>query len=234
MATDIEHYVTKVCCLKWKKPHLPPRAPAQSIDTSQPFELISIDFIHLERSIDGYKYILTVIDHFTRYAQAYPTTNKSAHTAAEKIFDNFILRFGFPTRNHDDQGRELENNLVHHLEQLTGIKQSGTIPYNPMGNAQCERFNQNLLLTIRTMAESQKSRWKEHVNKMCFAYNWTRNDSTGFSPFEMLLGQTPHLPIDIIFRNSDLSTEKSYPEYVKQFKMQWKRSSQDCSRESCH
>ena len=219
MASDIEHYVTKVCCcVKRKKPHLPPRAPAQSIETSQPFELISIDFVHLERSVGGYEYILTVIDHFTRYAQAYPTTNKSARTAAEKIFNDFILRFGFPARIHHDQGPEFENQLFHHLEQLTGIRRSRTTPYHPMGNAQCERFNQTLLSMLRTMAESQKSRWKEHVNKMCFAYNCTRNDSTGFSPFELLFGRKPRLPIDIIFGHTDLSTTKSYPEYVKHFK----------------
>ena len=49
MARDIQHYVTKVgACLQRKRPSLPPRAPAQSIVTSQPFELISIDFVHLE------------------------------------------------------------------------------------------------------------------------------------------------------------------------------------------
>ena len=74
------------------------------------------------------------------------------------------------------------------------------------------------LSMLRTMAEGQKSRWKEHVNKMCFAFNSTRNDSTGFSPFELLFGRKPRLPIDIIFGNTDLSTAKSYPEYVKHFK----------------
>ena len=43
MASDIEHYVTQVCCcLKWKKPHLLPRAPSQTIITSELFELIRV------------------------------------------------------------------------------------------------------------------------------------------------------------------------------------------------
>ena len=67
MQTDIEHFIrtshfiTNVCsCIKQKRPVLPIRAPLQPIMTTSPFELVSIDFLHLERSKGGYEYILVV------------------------------------------------------------------------------------------------------------------------------------------------------------------------------
>jgi len=147
---------------------------------------------------------------------AYPSTNTSARTAADKIFDDFILRIGFPAQIQHDQGLEFENHLLHQLEQLTGIRRSRTTPYHEMGNAQYERFNQTLLSMLRTMAEHRKSCWRDHINKF-FAYNCPRNDSTSFSPFELLFGRNPRLPIDIIFGHTNIPTAKSYPEVVKQF-----------------
>ena len=218
MAKDIQHFVSNVCtCLKDKRPNVTRRASLLPIQSTCPFQLVSIDYLHLEKSSGGHEYILVVMDHFTKFAQAYPTRNKSGKTAAERVFNDFVLRFGFPERLHHDQGREFENELFKQLQKSCGIIPSRTTPYHPEGNGQVERFNRTLLSMLRTLPSSHKSSWHLHINKMTHAYNCTRNDATGFTPFELLFGRSPRLPVDIVFGLSDKPDALSYRQYVKQW-----------------
>ena len=92
MQHDVEHYVKHICqCLKQKPTRMKMKAPLQPIITSSPFELVSIDFPHLERSSGGYEYILVIVDHFTHYAQAYPTRNKMAWMVASTMITSLAL-----------------------------------------------------------------------------------------------------------------------------------------------
>ena len=92
MQRDIEYHIGHVCqCAKQKSPSLRTRAPLNPIVATSPFERIAINFLRLEKSRGGYEYILLVMDHFTRYAQAYATRNKSAKTVAQKLYNDFIL-----------------------------------------------------------------------------------------------------------------------------------------------
>ena len=205
-------------CVKQRPPRLKKRAPLQPVITTAPYELVSIDFVHLEKSSGGYEYILVIVDHFTRYAQAYRTRNKAAKTVAEKMYIDYILRFGFPAKIHHDQGGEFENKLLKTLEEFCGIGHCRTTPYHPQGNGQVERFNRTLLDMLRTLPENEKSRWKDHVSKVVHAYNCTRNDTTGFSPFYLLFGPHPRLPIDLISQTQTPSTKQEYPQYVKHWR----------------
>ena len=72
-----------------------------------------------------------------------PTYNKAAKTAAEKLYNDFILPFGIPASILHDQDRGFENGLHRHLSvclKLCSIQRLRTSPYHPQGNGQCERM----------------------------------------------------------------------------------------------
>ena len=75
MLRDVEHYVHNVCqCLKRRKPNREQRAPLVNIHSSEPFELVSVDFLKVEKKASGgYDQLLVLVDHFTRFVQVYPT-----------------------------------------------------------------------------------------------------------------------------------------------------------------
>ena len=219
MRRDIDNFIHQSCsCLKQRRPHIPIREPLQPIVSTAPFDLISIDFVHLETSIGGYQYILVVVDHFTKFPQAFQTRNKSGTTVADKIFSEFIPRFGFPGRIIHDQGGEFESDLFKKLSMLSGIKNLRTTPYHPQGNGICERMNRTLLGMLRTLPETHKSHWANHLHHLIHAYNCTHHDTTGYSPHFLLFGRNPRLPIDLILNLGNESEAKSYPKYVSKWK----------------
>ncbi|XP_071823862.1 uncharacterized protein [Apostichopus japonicus] len=52
---------------------------------------------------------------------------------------------------------------------------------------------------LRKLSNQQKLNWKEHLPRCMHAYNCSKNDATGFSPFFLMFGRSPRLPVDILF-----------------------------------
>ena len=127
------------------------------------------------------------------------TQRKSAKSAADKLYNNYILTYTYRRQIHHDQGKESHNSLFQRLHQLNKIKSTKTTPYHPMEDNQTERVNRTIINMLKILNETEKLRWKDHLLKLVFAYNSTINKPTGYSPFFLMFGQYSKLPVDSIF-----------------------------------
>lgn len=215
MLTDINTKV-QTCerCIR-QKARAERSAPLVNIRTSRPLELVCIDYLSLEPDGRGTKNILVITDHFTKYAAAVPTADQKAKTVAKALWNNFFIHYGLPERLHSDQGRDFESVLIRDLCLLLGIKKTRTTPYHPRGNP-VERFNRTLLAMLGTLQEEDKVKWRDHVQPLVHAYNCTKNDTTGYSPYQLMFGRQPNLPIDIAFGLT--KTDKRHETHIQYMK----------------
>ena len=180
--------------------------------------MVCIDFLTLEPSKGNIQNVFVLTDHFTKYAVAVPTRNQTAKTTADAIFNHFVVHYGLPQRLHSDQGANFCSKIITELCKITGISKSRTTPYHPMGNGITERFNRTLISMLGTLDPEQKHNWKNYIHPLVHAYNCTAHDSTGFSPYYLMFGRQPNLPVDLVFginRNSKSSSLTVYVETLK-------------------
>ena len=142
---DIKDYIKNKCtCPSQRKSHVLPQAPLGTKKSSEPMDIVETDFLKVDKCSGGYEYILVITDHFTRYTQIYATKKKSARTAASKVYNEFILRFGSPERILRDQGQESENKLFCNLTKTLGISKTSYHPISPNDNGLIEQMNSTL------------------------------------------------------------------------------------------
>ncbi len=227
MSQHVEQYV-KNCGRCIARKTLPKKvAPLNHITSSGPFDLVCIDFLSIEPDSRGIGNVLVVTDHFTRYAQAFTCKDQKALTVAKILCDKFFIHYGLPSRIHSDQGRDFESGLIKELLRMLGIRKSRTSPYHPQGDPQPERFNRTLLSMLGTLNPTEKSRWSQHINSLVHAYNCTKNEATGYSPYYLLFGREARLPVDVCFGTfPDGKGDTNHRQYVKRMKLDLQKAYQ--------
>ena len=184
-------------CIRFKEK--PEREEMSSFGTSYPHEIVHIDFLMIGSKKDPNKEInvLVITDHFTCYAQVFVTTSQTAIVVAQTLYKEYFLHNGWPDKLHSDQAGNFERKVIAELCKIAQVQKISTTPYNPKGNAQCEKFNQTLLNMIGTLDPADKAKWQQWVPTLTHSYNCTRCESTDLSPYYLLYGRLPHLPINI-------------------------------------
>ena len=116
MQIDVASYLNSCPrCLRRKSQA--DQAPLLNIEVNQPLELVHLDYLKIEPSKGNVENVLIITDHFTRYAQAFPSKSQTALATAKLLWNNFILHF--------------ESELIENLCQVAGLKKLCTSPYHP-------------------------------------------------------------------------------------------------------
>ena len=197
--------VTRFCrscdiCQRTIQKRKVPKVPLESmplIDT--PFKRVTVDLIGPIHppSEQGHRYILTLVDNATRYPDAVPLKSIDTETVAEALVDMYS-RFGVPEEVLSDLGTQFVSECMQEVSRLLSIKQLSTTPYHPMCNGLVEKFNGSLKNMLRKLCSGQPKQWHRYVNALLFAYREAPQESTGFSPFELLHGRTVRGPMMIL------------------------------------
>ncbi|XP_063315604.1 uncharacterized protein LOC134615116 [Pelobates fuscus] len=158
---------------------------------ADPFGRIAVDFIGplAKPSPTGKKYILIIVDYATRYPEAVALNNLQAEIVAGALMRVFS-RMGFPREIVSDMGTQFIAEMTHQLWKLAGFKPIFRAPYHP-------QTNDTLKQMLSTFAATRKD-WERFLPHLLFAYREVPQESTGFSPFELLLGQKLRGPLDLV------------------------------------
>ena len=176
----------------------------EPIVCTQPMELVHVDYVGMEVTVAAQekpvvKNVLVVVDHFTHYVQAYVTKNHTAHTTARVPYNNFFSVFGFPQKLLSDQGTEFTGDVITAMCKLLGIEKIRTTPYHPQTNGSAERVHQILQRMIGKLDLEKCRKWPKHIGSVLIAYNATRSQVTGSSPYFLMFRQRLRLPVDLLF-----------------------------------
>ncbi|KAL5467722.1 hypothetical protein EMCRGX_G031986 [Ephydatia muelleri] len=143
----------------------------------------------------GNKYIVTLMDYFSKWPEAEAIKDKSANSVA--IFLNKVIcRFGAPKVIISDQGREFVNSVCKKLFKLTKVHHKISSAYHPQTNGLIERYNQTLQRSLVKLVNKEQDNWEIFLEGVLFAYQTSVHKSTGVPPFEIMFGRTAILPIE--------------------------------------
>ena len=124
------------------------KAPLCHIQAHAPLELIHVDFMSVEFTMEfnkplSIKNVLVITDHFTHYALAMVTKDQTAKTITRVLYERFIAVFGVLTKIISDCGANLTSTLVVELCATFGIQKCRTTAYHTQCNGQVEHFTRH-------------------------------------------------------------------------------------------
>ena len=203
MTHDLRNHIKKCSrCRKYEA--APPVVPMKPLTCSGPRELLHVDFTSIKETVPlkeepVIRNVLVLQDHFSKYVVAYVVKDQTARTAAETLRIGYFRLFSAPAYLVSDQGKVFTGHVITHLCELYEVQKLRTSPYHAQTNGQVEHMNQTIIRMISKLEEDKKACWSEHLAELLMAYNATHSAVTRYSPYYLLFGRRPRIPVDYLF-----------------------------------
>lgn len=155
------------------------------------FKHVHIDLVGPLPSSGGNRYLLTMVDRYSRWPEAVPLPDMLAETVAKAFCNVWVSRFGVPEIISTDQGRQFESELFLELTRLFGIKRLRTTAYHPQANGLVERFHRTLKAAIMCV---DPKHWCDRLPLILLGLRTAVRDDINCSIAEMIYGQQLRIP----------------------------------------
>ena len=188
----------------------------QDMVIGAPFERVGLDLTGPHpRSKRGHVYILTYLDHFTKWAEAVPLRNKEATSVADALVNEIFPKTGLPRQILCDNGREFKNQLLDELFDRLNIDRAFTTAYSPSTNGATERLHRTLNIMLAKVVAQDQRDWCERLPMVMAAYRSSVHTTTGFSPNFLVYGREVNAPIDVMLGRPDEPQYDSVDDHVQ-------------------
>lgn len=160
------------------------------------FEHVHIDIVGPLPEKHGFRYLVTMIDRFSRWIEVIPTKDIEAMTVARVFFDNWISRYGVPKHLTSDQGSQFNTSrLFQSLLHVVGCQRIRTTPYHPQANGLVERMHRQLKSALMCQKDSD---WTRNLSSVLLGLRTYVREDTDASPAELVFGTTLRIPGEFV------------------------------------
>ena len=168
------------------------------------FEVPSKRFSHIHADIvmmpdsNGFSYLLTVVDRFTRWPTAIPLQNIRAETVIDALAHGWIAQFGIPAAITTDRGTQFTSGIWSQLLRSWGIRHNLTTAYHPESNGLVERLHRRLKEALKALSSDAPDKWFWKLPCALLAVRTTVKPDIGASPADLVFGEGLAVPGDLL------------------------------------
>jgi Integrase zinc binding domain/Chromo (CHRromatin Organisation MOdifier) domain len=185
------------------------KTPLYRITTNEralPFQQIAMDLITGLPTHSGKNAILTIVDHgCSRAAIFLPCTTAITGPGIAQLYLDHVYRwFGLPTKVISDRDPRFTSHFGKSLTQKLGVRQNLSTAFHPQTDGISERKNQWVEQYLRLVTSNAPEDWTQWMAIASAVHNNRKNETTGLSPNQILLGyETALAPSEMITSNNE-------------------------------